>query len=410
MANVWYEELGHGRYRVHWRNRWTETAAGERRRPKGSLTVGSDTARDALIGKIRLKLDLDGHYEHEVHREVAIASLEAAAAAWIRHRSARMVAAASTRAAASAWARLQRDIRAVERVPEGKAISVQCLRRDLFTRLLERWSAENLSEGRRYGLACYLLRVWTWAGDAPDDWPGVPPAPRDPASVLPPPPVRGRAPDAPKPEEMDAICRRAARSAIPDLADICATMRLTGLRISQVLSINVGDVDLAHATLTVRSGKSRREKADKRTVPLHRGLLERLRPRLVGRADDAFLFPPMRAQSSRRQLADDIVMGLWEEATRAGEVRRAVWSPPSRKKKRPNHAFRAGFLALLRAKGVAESVRFELVGHEPKSVEGLHYSAPTMEDLRAAIDSLEDINWTASLAETPKLALVKGGR
>jgi integrase len=409
MANVWYEELGHGRYRVQWRNRWTETAEGQRR-PKGSLTVGSDTARDALMGKIRLKLDLDGHYEHEIPRELAVANLETAAAAWIRHRAARMVAASSTRAAASAWARLQKDILAVERIAEGKVISVQCLKRDLFTRLLERWSADKLSEGRQYGLACYLLRVWTWAGDAPDEWPGVPPAPRDPSSVLPPPPVRGRAPDAPKPEEMDAICRRAARSGIADLADICATMRLTGLRISQVLSINVGDFDLAHATLTVRSGKSRREKADQRTMPVHRGLLDRLRPRLVGRAEDAYLFPPVRAQSSRRQLADDIVMGLWEEATKTGEVRRAVWSPPSRKKKRPNHAFRAGFLALLRAKGVAESVRFELVGHEPKSVEGLHYSAPTMQDLRSAIDSLEDVNWTAPLAAAPRLALVEGGR
>ena len=87
------------------------------------------------------------------------------------------------------------------------------------------------------------------------------------------------------------------------------------------------------------------------------------------------------------------VTEAWEAATAAAECRREVWAPPSRKKNRPDHAFRAAFQAALDASGYGESVVDWLVGHAPKSTRGKHYARPAENILRAAAGAIPAIDW-----------------
>jgi integrase len=81
---------------------------------------------------------------------------------------------------------------------------------------------------------------------------------------------------------MDAVVRRAAAvTRSPDLGLILAVKRCTGLRVGQVCGIRACDLDLQRATLTVVVGKSRQEKADRRTIPVAQEVVNLLRDRVV---------------------------------------------------------------------------------------------------------------------------------
>lgn len=400
MANVWCEPAlpwGRGvkKGRVCWRDGWTVGAEGGATRPKRSVTVTGAAARDGLLARVRRALDVEGHYVHAPPAEQKLASLELAAAAWIRHKASRGAATGTIRALTSGWTRIARDTRALLGLADTHAIRCAELSRGLVTRLLERWRTEGLSEQRRYDLTLYLYGAWVWASDDSLTWPGVPVAPRDASAVLPPAPARGRAPDAPSLGEVDVICRRArVRSA--HLGDVVACLRLTGLRVGQVVAIRVGEVDLRRRTLTVGVGKSRQEKADQREVPLHPSLLRLLEPRMLGRAPSAFVFAPDAAGLRACPYPGEAVRELWQSATADGEVWEHVWKPRNRGKARPDHAFRAAFLAALAADGVPEDVRRALVGHAPGTTEGRSYSTPTLEVLRTHLDRLPAIVWSAA--------------
>lgn len=105
-----------------------------------------------------------------------------------------------------------------------------------------------------------LLQAWTWACDAAQ-YPGLASAPRDPTTVLPRPVVYSAGP-APTLAECDAALPQLVGLHNPRVAMLASMVaRYTGLRIGQVLRIRA-------ATLTVRVGKSAREKAERRTVPV----------------------------------------------------------------------------------------------------------------------------------------------
>ena len=152
---------------------------------------------------------------------------------------------------------------------------------------------------------------------------------------------------------------------------------------------------MGEATLRVRVGKSKREKAEQRVIPVSRHLVALLEDRGRHSQPGDYLFPaPLSAR--KRNINETAVRQLWEAATEAGEVRREVWVPPNRRKTRTTHAFRSGLLTELRRAGVPHEVRRLLVGHQPNTTEELHYVGPEalMEAMRAAVDAIPPVDWT----------------
>ncbi len=174
----------------------------------------------------------------------------------------------------------------------------------------------------------------------PEARPGVHLPPRDSPRLLPYSPVHTDAPPAPTWAEMDAVIRLAAAQAV---------------------------------------------------VPVSRYLVNLLAPRLAERRDPLSpLFPSPRTGELRKNRSQKSIRAVWLAATEAGEVRREVWDPPNRGHGRPNHAFRAGFLASLKA---SDGVKDFLVGHAPQHTRERHCATPSMEARRAAVDGIPEMDW-----------------
>ncbi len=151
--------------------------------------------------------------------------------------------------------------------------------------------------------------------------------------------------------------------------------RCTGLRVSQVDRLIVGDVDVALGVLTFRGelGKSHQERAG-RLLPIAPPLLPVLR-RMTGHREPAELLVARignpAGSNSRERMA---------EAWTLAKVPPAVW------KQRPNHALRKGFSSELARSGISKEVRDFLTGHSA-GIAGF-YTDPDALDLRGAVDKV----------------------
>ncbi len=161
---------------------------------------------------------------------------------------------------------------------------------------------------------------------------------------------------APTWEEMDATTAAAATLSGDPLYPIAlALMRFTGLRISQVTRLVVGDFDVEAETLRVRGelGKSRQERRG-RIVPVSRHLLALLRPRLLQLEPEAFVVPTGARRAARSRAARaELVRDAWA----ATPARPEIW------KGRPDHCFRKGLVSGLKRAGADSDAIEVLVGH-----------------------------------------------
>lgn len=386
--SVWAERLGKNRWRVRWRNLVRiDPASGLPLGSKGGVIVTTPATRDELLTRVRRAIELNAFYIH-AQSGPAAGCYGRAFQDWLAQRAANGASEGTRTVLLSAGRRICRDIRALEHLPSEAPIPVSLLSIDLATRLKAAWRAEGLSRWRIYDLSHHFLEAWRWAASQPSRYPHTPAPPLSEGLILPKPPprVRGQEPTL---AEVDAICRRAWET--PGvLGPIVVTLRLTGLRVGQVTALKVEDVDLHRDTLTVSTGKSLKEKLERREIPLHPELREVLAAHIAGRSRGERLFCRPRGRSPTDPVAS--VRRLWMEATDAGECRRAVWEPDGRKP-RPNHAFRAAFLTALRAAGVSDEVRKALVGHAEGTTEERHYSGVTIEQMRDGLNRLAGIKW-----------------
>lgn len=264
---------------------------------------------------------------------------------------------------------------------------------------------------RRYHLSGFLYAVWSFASSQPVKFAMVPPL-VDRTLVIPPVPAQPGAPEAPTWAECDAVIRR-AYALSNELGDFLVGERLTGLRVSQVAGIRRRAIDPVRCTVQVEVGKSAAEQAEMRTVPVPRALIEVWMPRIAKLTDlpDARLF----------DVAPDgaLVHDLWEDAEQAGEVRPNIVDPLSRRKGRPNHAFRAAYMAGLQAltveidgspvQRVSDRVIDFLVGHRPMDTRARHYAPPTPAALVAAVGLVSPIDLQAvAVADGSGGSVVKG--
>lgn len=391
MASVTVERRN-GKWRLRWRQPVTED--GVTRRRQRSVTVSTQAAAIELRATILRALETQGYYtvapEPEPEAPPSAGDLEQAAAAWLMHKAARL-SVGTRRRYASLLTRIMAGIRDVHGLGEDDFVPVTVLSRDLFSRLLLLWQRESLSEATTYSLTRVALDVWRWAAEEPEVYPLVPMPPFSGSRVLARPPTYV-APAAPTLAEMDACIRRLAPSATIAYRT-AIMMRYTGLRAGQALGVRASDVDLVRGTLRIRKGKSRREKAEQRVVPLSPHLVSHLRSWLADLDEEDLVVPRSRAGKASRYVPSQTLKEAWHAATEAGEARREVWWPPNRRQSRPDHAFRAGFQSALEDQGVRSIVVDFLVGHAPASVRGKHYSPAKWPELEHAVRALPPIDW-----------------
>lgn len=357
-----------------WRIRWRETVRdpdGTTRRVQRSLVVADQATAQEVAARVLRAVESGVLYEREAVREIPdVATVDDVLRGYLRSRAARGAVGHTLEGYGAAHARALASLRAAHQIPDDRPVPGALLTRDEVIALAVRVRAAGYSEGTVYTTVRQILAAWTWASDDPATYPGLGIPPRDPSTVLPQLPVY-EAPPAPTLAECDAVIRRlhelprAAWVSVP----LAVIGRCTGLRMSQILALTVGDVELVSATLAVRTGKSRRERSG-RILPIAPVLRDYLAP-LVASRDRAEPLLRRRVGAVGRG-PWKVVRRAWEEATQAGEVRREVWQPTGREIARPDHAFRAAFQGHLVSMGVRDEVIDLLVGHAP-GLRGRHY-------------------------------------
>jgi hypothetical protein len=303
-----------------------------------------------------------------------------------------------------------------ETTPSTAPLTLAVLTKQALTRFLA-WlrTPESSRRGGRSEDAIrkaveHVQLFWAWAGDD-DDHEAVTPRPRKLAELSgirsPRTPTR-----APTWADMDAAI---AALAVPDerlrnrgiaYHVLVATLeRCTGLRVSQVDRLQVGDVELATGVLTFRGelGKSQQERAG-RLLPIAPVLLPVLSRLVAGRAAGELLVPRQHEaseQAKRRRLC---------QAWSAAGVPEAVWA------QRPNHAFRKGFSTELARAGVVAEVRDFLTGHsagiagfytDPSALPLMQAVAHVAPFAPAAAEAIEQA--LSSTSASPETGRTQGG-
>jgi integrase len=201
---------------------------------------------------------------------------------------------------------------------------------------------------------------------------------------------------APSWAEMDR-CVQAATGWQRKLAIV---QRYTGLRCStQCMQLRWRDVDLDHATLTIRGelGKSDQERLG-RIVPISRHLVEELRTweRVDATDGDEWLIPSGRKPGPReREARGRDLARAWK---RAGV-------PEDRWKRHPDHAFRKGITSNLKRAGADPEAAEFIVGHAIPGVRSA-YLDPDYLPSREAVALIPKIG--ESVEQVPRLRVVAG--
>jgi len=204
------------------------------------------------------------------------------------------------------------------------------------------------------------------------------------------PPVEWSPPTAATWEELDALIvtteRLAGSHARSDVrrqlgwrARLFVVLRATGLRVTQAMHLEWGDVDLDTGWLTIRGelGKSRQERSG-RVVPLAPCLVEEL---AGWGARDGFLIAPWKTDRAAQSMR---TRRLWK----AAGVRPEVWDGHA------HHAIRRAFETNLKRAGAdTEAVEY-LVGHSIPGARG-HYLDP-----RRALDLTEAVKLVPPVARS----------
>ncbi len=186
--------------------------------------------------------------------------------------------------------------------------------------------------------------------------------------------VPKQAPKALEPRAIDRVLRRSEQSG--NLRDhaIMLTLYHTGIRVSELCDLRVGDVETSErkGSLTVRAGKGMKQ----RTIPLTvdarkaiaRSLAEREHP-----APNDFLFISRRTQGRLTSKAVRQITGKYGYQAMVEDAH--------------PHAFRHSFATELLRKGAPFTAVGALLGHESLQSTA-RYTQPSAKDLREAVQKL----------------------
>lgn len=407
---VSYQEEGSGKFRVRWRQ-WEEEPNGSRVRRQRSVFAYSMEEVKQLALDIEKALDDRGWWEaKDVPVRPAELNLERVAADWIHwKKSVRRARPNTVKNLASSMRRFFRTLRRVHGLGEDEVVPGRLLTERDLVRVQDAWTEPpfDYGEGTVYQTIAAVVGMWKWAADEPA-YAALCRPPRELERVMPPTPLYETPEIVPTWAELDSVLRRVTQTRAQGLAII---MRYTGLRIEQASYVYAEDFDPVGGTLLIRKGKSRREQNLMRRVPASPHLFVDIGP-WVNSVSTGPLFPdhkatdqegnPIPIVSYRNQTP--YITEAWRAATKAKEARLEAWSPPNRRRNRPDHAFRATFQAEIERAGMSDRVIDWLVGHSSKTTRGKHYNRPVDEVLRQAVDTVPAIDWGEARTNVVRLA------
>jgi integrase len=416
-----YEDVGltfepreGGRFILRWRQNEEQPDGSVKRVQRTKMTFNAQERRrfEDVIGQaLRTKGYWSADDVGEAVARPAAVNMELAAADWVTWKVGTKGAVANTRAAnAGSMARFFRAMRAVTGIAADAAVPATVMTLANIDRVVAQLRTEHVISTLHHTMTD-VAAMWAWVADDTERYPGVPRPPFSKDRILP------EAPSWEAPEavatwaEADACVRR-IRLPYPRIA--ATIMRYTGLRVEQVAMVHREDFNLDEAspTLLIRKGKSRREKALMRRVPISKHLIEDLGDWLRAHPGGP-LFPdandPSVPMKSYRNMTR-YVTEAWRAATKADEARQEVWSPPNRAQNRPDHAFRSALQGALDDAGFSETILDWLVGHAPKTTRGRHYKRPSDEAVRRAVLAIPPIEWKGEAAIVTELRGRGAGR
>lgn len=151
---------------------------------------------------------------------------------------------------------------------------------------------------------------------------------------------------------------------------VAVVLRYTGVRASQVLTLDRSDIDLDTATLRLRAdARGAKGHPRHRAVPLHPALQAELKAWNLPKAGPIFQSTDSRRQNGPGEWREDALVEPFKRAWRMAQVEEAKWGAPpddlgGRVRAKPTHAFRSAFKSGLVREGVPEVIVNLLVAHK----------------------------------------------
>jgi integrase len=149
---------------------------------------------------------------------------------------------------------------------------------------------------------------------------------------------------------------------------VALVLRYTGLRASQVLTLDRSDIELTKGVLRLRAeARGAKGFGRHRAVPLHPALVAEMRTWALPVAGLIFVSNDIRREKPG-VWREDALVGPFTRAWRESKVAEVKWGAPEndaggRIRARPTHAFRSAFKTELLRAEVAQVVTDLLVGH-----------------------------------------------
>lgn len=239
---------------------------------------------------------------------------------------------------------------------------------DLSLTLLERYAASLPAEGRaavtRHRKVLEVERMWAWAFERPDRFPGVPQPRRytgggaDADRLRPPPPVVASA--APTWAEVDAMI---GKLEIEWHCRVALVMRYTGLRASQACGLRWEDIDVERRVLQIRAWIPGAKRSRPRVVPIAKPLVEEMET--WGQRVGLVFRRRYRGQQEKGAYRGDALTTPFRRAWTHAEVPPDRWDGSGtgdRGRASPTHAIRRCVRTELLRAGVEEALVLYLVG------------------------------------------------
>ncbi len=391
-------ELSNGKWRLRWRQNEVQ-ADGSVRRVQREVYVYAHEERKRLEIEIEKQVSERGYWEpaSEASKVKPLdANAEGVAVRWLDWKRGPRAARPNTLVALTgAMKRWFDAVRVVKGLRADQVVSGKTFTMETVNQVVVRWRQLEFAPGTIYQSIAAVVDLWTWAYDQPDYTDVIPRPPANRKLVMPKTVAYEAPPDVPTWAEADA-CLRQIRHPMP--RHLAMIMRYTGLRLEQAAHVHREDIDFAAGTLLVRKGKSQREQALMRRVPVSARFLDDVRawvtPLPAGPLFPDLANPAVPMASYRNQTR--YITEAWEAATESGEARREVWAPINRVKARPDHVFRAAFQHHLMDAGMGDNVIEWLVGHAPSTTRGKHYAQPAESALRRAVEMVPAVDWQMS--------------
>ena len=200
-----------------------------------------------------------------------------------------------------------------------------------------------------------LERMWKWAHERSERFPGVPAPQRLTPDLDRPDPIVPL--DTPDWTDADAMISRLDQRAWH--RRVALVQRYHGLRVSQVLSLRWVDVNLERALLYLHAGRRGAKKGRTRVVPLHTALAREM---CTWDPGTGLVF----RRANGQQWRGDALVEPFRRAWRLAGVSETKWGATEydlRRHGRPTHALRACVRVGLVRAGVEEAVALYYVGH-----------------------------------------------